>query len=222
MHRLHNAPKAHSGPETKGSTIHRASEYDLFTSLFGFGANSRNSRTVIELAGVKAGDRVLDVACGTGNLTLAAQRYAGEAGRVWGIDASPEMIEVARKKAARSGLPLQFEVRLAEDLGFPESTFDVVISRLAFHHLPDDLKLRALDEIFRVLKPGGTLLIADFTRPTHSILTHLASMFVGPRMMQASTNGYADMLRAAGFVGVESGPTSSSFLAFVRGKKAQA
>jgi demethylmenaquinone methyltransferase/2-methoxy-6-polyprenyl-1,4-benzoquinol methylase/phosphoethanolamine N-methyltransferase len=84
-------------------------------------------------------------------------------GKVYGIDAAPEMIDLARKKAARAGIPVKFEVRLAEELGFADSTFDVVLSRLAFHHLPDDLKRRALLEILRALKPGGMLLIADYT-----------------------------------------------------------
>jgi demethylmenaquinone methyltransferase/2-methoxy-6-polyprenyl-1,4-benzoquinol methylase/phosphoethanolamine N-methyltransferase len=64
---------------------------------------------VIELANVKPGDRVLDVGCGTGSLSLTAQSYAGPTGKVYGIDAAPEMIEVAKKKASRSGLGVVFE-----------------------------------------------------------------------------------------------------------------
>src|SRR3989304_2746812 len=99
MHRFHEAhgcPKER--PSTPGRTIHQASEYDLLTRLLGLGVNSRNSRMVVELANVKPGDSVLDVACGTGNLTLTAQGYAEPGGRVTGLDAAPEMIAVAKKK----------------------------------------------------------------------------------------------------------------------------
>lgn len=100
MHRLHNEPRIKNGPETRGVTIHWASQYDVFTGLLGLAANGPNSRMVIELANIQAGDRVLDVGCGAGSLTLTAHSYAGPTGRVHGIDAAPEMIDVARKKAA--------------------------------------------------------------------------------------------------------------------------
>jgi ubiquinone/menaquinone biosynthesis C-methylase UbiE len=90
MHRLHNKPGIKNGPQTTGATIHWASKYDIFSGLLGMGANGRNSRMVIELAKVKPGDRVLDVGCGTGSLTLTAQSYAGPSGKVFGIDAAPE------------------------------------------------------------------------------------------------------------------------------------
>ena len=95
MHRMRNEPRTKNGPETAGATLHWAGEYDLFTSLLGMGVNARNSKMVVELAGIKPGESVLDVACGSGNLTLTAQSYAGPNGKVHGIDASPEMIEVA-------------------------------------------------------------------------------------------------------------------------------
>lgn len=208
------------GPVTAGRTLHWAGQYDLFSRLMGMGANARNSRMVIELATVKSGDRVLDVACGTGNLTLTAQTYAGPTGKVYGIDASPEMIEVAKKKAARLGTGVIFQVGLAEKLDFPDATFDVVISRLAIHHLPDDLKRLAFAEILRVLKPGGRVLIADFVQPTNHIMGHFTSMLVGSHMMQTSAWSLPPMLKDAGFAEVTSGPTRSGFLAFVSGKKA--
>jgi len=174
---------------------------------------------VIELAKIKPGDTVLDVGCGTGSLTLTAQSYAGPSGKVYGIDAAPEMIEVANKKASRSGLEVVFEVGLIEDLAFPEATFDIVISRLAIHHLPDDLKSRGFAEILRVLKPGGHLLIADFTPPTNPVLNHITSALVGSHMMHTNIWSLPAMLASAGFVEITSGRTRSAFLAFVNGKK---
>jgi len=219
MHRLHNKPRIKNGPQTTGTTIHWASQYDIFSGLLGMGLNSPNSRMVIELANIKPGDRVLDVGCGTGNLTMTAKSYAGPSGKVYGIDAAPEMIEVAQKKATRSGLEVDFEVGLIENLGFPDATFDIVISRLAIHHLPDDLKSRGFTEILRVLKPGGHLLIADFIPPTNPFLNHITSALVGSHMMQTNIWGLPPMLASAGFVEIKSGPTRSTILAFVSGKK---
>jgi ubiquinone/menaquinone biosynthesis C-methylase UbiE len=219
MHRMHNQPRIKNGPQTAGTTIHWASHYDIFTRLMGMGVNRPNSRMVIELAGIKPGDTVLDVACGTGNLTLTAQTYAGPGGKVYGIDAAPEMIEVARDKASRSGLAVIFEVGLAEQLDFADGTFDVVISRLAIHHLPDDLKRKAFAEILRVLKPGGHLLIADLSPPKNPILYHITSALVGSHMMKTDIWSLTPMLTDAGFEKVESGATRSAILAYVSGKK---
>ncbi len=219
MHRQHNEPGIKHGPQTTGAILHQASQYDLHTGLLGLGTNGPNSRMVIELAKVKPGDSVLDVGCGTGSLTLTAQSYAGPSGKVYGIDASPEMIEVAKKKASHSELPVVFEVGLIEQWAFPDATFDVVISRLAMHHLPDDLKRRGVAEILRVLKPGGHLLIADFNPPTNPVLKRLASALFGFHMMQTNVWSLRPMLKSAGFVEITSGPTRSAFMAFVSGKK---
>ena len=219
MHRLHNKPRIKNGPQTTGTTIHWAPHYDIMSGLLGMGLNSPNSRMVIGLANVKPGDTVLDVGCGTGNLTLTAQSYAGPGGKVFGIDAAPEMIEVAKKKASRSGLEVVFDVGLIEELAFPDATFDVVVNRLAIHHLPDDLKRRGFAEILRVLKPGGHLLIADFNPPANPVLSHITSALVGSHMMQTNIWSLPPMLASTGFVEITSGPTRSAFLAFVSGKK---
>jgi ubiquinone/menaquinone biosynthesis C-methylase UbiE len=219
MHKFQNEPGIENSPQTSGTVLHRASQYDFHTRLLGLGSNGRNSRMVIELAKIRPGDSVLDVGCGSGSLTLAAKSVAGPTGKVHGIDASPEMIEVAQKKANHSGLEVVFELGLIEELAFPDATFDVVISRLAIHHLPDELKQKGLGEILRVLKPGGHLLIADFRPPTNPVLNHLTSALVGSHMMQTDVWSLPPMLASAGFVEVSSGPTRSAFLAFVSGKK---
>jgi ubiquinone/menaquinone biosynthesis C-methylase UbiE len=215
MHRMHNQPKTKDGPETTGITIHWAPQYDIFTSLIGLGENSRNSRMVVEMAKIKPGDKVLDVGCGSGNLTLTAGRTAS----AYGIDASPEMIEEARNKAKRSGSATVFNVGLVEKIAFPDATFDVVISRLVIHHLPDDLKHLGFAEILRVLKPGGHFFIADFNPPTNPILAHVTSAMVGETMMKSNVWSIPAMLTEAGFVDVTSGPTRSAILAFVNGVK---
>lgn len=218
MHRMHNQPKTSHGPQTAGTTLHWAAQYDFFSSPL-MGVNRPNSRMVVELAKVKPGDTVLDVGCGSGNLTLTAKNTAGAKGAVYGIDAAPEMIEVARKKARRANLNVTFDVGLVEKIPYPDATFDVVINRLMIHHLPDDLKRQAFAEILRVLKPGGLLLIADFTPPTNPVLNHFFSALIGPQMMQTNIGIIPAMLTTAGFVEVVAGTTHSAFLGFVSGKK---
>ena len=219
MHRMRNDPKTKDGPETTGTTIHWASQYDLFTSLLGLSVNRPNSRMVAEMAMIKPGDKVLDVGCGTGNLTLTARKYAGDTGSACGIDASPEVITVARKKSKRFGPETSFDVGLIEKISHPEATFDVVLSRLVIHHLPDDLKRQAFAEILRVLKPGGHFFIADFNPPSNPLLAHITLALVGHGMMQTNVWEIAPMLKEAGFVDVTDGPTRSAFMAFVSGKK---
>ena len=219
MHKMFNGHTTGSGPETTGLTLHNSLHYDIFSSLMGLGANQGNSRRVVELAQIKPGDRVLDVGCGTGNLTQAAARNAGPEGGAQGIDASPEMIDLAQAKARRSGSQAAFSLGLMEKLDFPDASFDVVISRLAMHHLPDNLKPQALAEVFRVLKPGGRLLIADFNPSGNPVQNHVMSLLVGPMMEHANVSAYPALLAAAGFADVTSGPAGSAFLKYVTGMK---
>lgn len=219
MHGMHNAPKTGNGPETSGHILRGDVHYDIISGLMGMGVNRRNSRMVIELADIKPGDKVLDVGCGTGSLTLTAKTYAGASGEVYGIDASPGMIDAAQKKAGRAGAQVVFEVGLIEKIPCPEATFDVVISRLAIHHLPDDLKRQGFAEIYRVLKPGGHLLVADFKLPASPLLQHVALALVGHPMMQTDVRGIPPLFSEAGFVEVCSGPTRSAFLGYVSGRK---
>ncbi len=109
---------------------------------------------VAEAAGVEPGDAVLDVACGTGALTLAAAAIAGPEGRVTGLDANPEMLAVARRKTGE----IDWQEGRAEALPFDDSSFDAAVSQFAFMFFDD--RPRALAEMMRVLKPGGRLAVA--------------------------------------------------------------
>ena len=220
MHKNHAHSGSQTGPQTKGATLHKASQYDFHTRLMGLGVNQANSSMVVQMANIKEGDKVLDVGCGSGNLTLTAKRSAGRLGSVYGIDAAPEMIDVARMKAGQAGADVVFEVAVIEELPFEDSTFDVVISRLVMHHLPDDLKQMAFAEIYRVLKPKGTVFLADFQTPTNPLAAHLISLVIGhPAMMQSDVSDLRPMLTKAGFASVTTGRTRSAFLSFARGKK---
>lgn len=109
---------------------------------------------VAAAADVQRGDRVLDVACGTGALTLAAAERVGPAGSVVGLDANPEMLAVARRKPAQ----IEWLEGRAEALPLPDSSFDAVVSQFGLMFFAD--KSMALREMMRVLRPGGRLAVA--------------------------------------------------------------
>jgi ubiquinone/menaquinone biosynthesis C-methylase UbiE len=146
-----------AAPPTTGRLIRWARWYDVLLRFKFLGQLGKLRQVPLDLAALRPGERVLDVGCGTGELTLAAARRVGPGGLVVGIDAAPEMIEVARGKARRGLPPVRFLVEPVEALSFPDGSFDAVLSSLMIHHLPGDLKARALGEIRRVLRPGGCL-----------------------------------------------------------------
>jgi ubiquinone/menaquinone biosynthesis C-methylase UbiE len=149
-------------PETTGRVIHWAFRYDLMLWFLSFGRERAMRERQIALANLKLGESVLDVGCGTGTLTMAAKRHVGPEGKVYGIDASPEMIARARKKASRANLEIAFDTAAIESMAFPDASFDVVVSSAMLHHLPDETRRKGLQEVRRVLKPGGRMLAIDF------------------------------------------------------------
>jgi demethylmenaquinone methyltransferase/2-methoxy-6-polyprenyl-1,4-benzoquinol methylase/phosphoethanolamine N-methyltransferase len=189
--------------------------YDAGFNIFMLGRARALRQMTVALAGVAPGEMVLDAGCGTGELTMAARRAAGATGQVLGIDSSPEMIAVARRKAARAGLAIDYRVAGVEALPFPDSTFDVVVNSMMMHHLSDDLKRRAVAEMKRVLRPRGRLLIVDFRR-SRGHMGHLPTR--SHRHDHADTLDLSGLLKVAGFSEVEVGDTNVGFLAFTRGR----
>ena len=117
---------------------------------------------VTAAAGIRPGQRVLDVACGTGALTLAVAERVGPEGRVVGLDRNPEMLEVARRKSSR----IDWQEAAAEALPFPDTSFDAVVSQFGLMFFAD--RVAALREMWRVLRPGGRLAVAVFDAIEHS------------------------------------------------------
>lgn len=197
-------------PETTGRVLHHVRWYDLLDPLV-----SPARRKLIELAAPADGEDVLDVGCGTGTLAIA-MRSTAALGRVCGIDASREMIEIAKGKAEKAGVDVDLRVALIEALPFPDGSFDLVTSSLMLHHLPDDLKRKGLGEVRRVLKPGGRFLAMDLVTESHSPLGHLRSI-LGP-VGDASLVRMAPMLREAGFNIVEVPKARRRMFAFIRAR----
>jgi ubiquinone/menaquinone biosynthesis C-methylase UbiE len=117
--------------------------YDLFEWFFDhllFHGKLRKLRQrTIDLARFQPGEQVLDVGCGTGTLAIQVQPKVGITGRVCGVDPGTQQIARARAKATRCNLPIEIQVGMIERLNFPDQEFDVVLSPLVMHHLPDSL-----------------------------------------------------------------------------------
>jgi ubiquinone/menaquinone biosynthesis C-methylase UbiE len=180
----HLIPRSAHSASTRGHTLGAPHVYDAFVSLFFVGQRRPSFEALIDAAAVKPGQHVLDVGCGTGYFARLLAQAVGNDGLVVGVDASPEMIRYARDRARRAR-NCQFQLGTAESLSFPAEHFDVVVSSLFMHHLPDDLQLAAVSETRRVLRPGGTLLIAEAYVPRVFGWQLLARLHGYDRMAQA-------------------------------------
>jgi ubiquinone/menaquinone biosynthesis C-methylase UbiE len=144
--------------------------YDPFTRLLGVPSLHRR---LANQAGIAPGHRVLEIGTGTGNLALLVKRRHPEA-NVVGLDPDPLALGRARRKAARDGLSVQWDLGSAGELPYPEGSVDRVLSALMFHHLDEADKQRTLAEVRRVLRPGGRLHLVDFAGHPHGFFGRLA------------------------------------------------
>jgi ubiquinone/menaquinone biosynthesis C-methylase UbiE len=131
--------------------------------MIAFGGRRRPVyRRLVAASGARPGDRVLDIGCNGGYLARLLAAAVAPGGQVAGVDPSPPAIAYAIRRAPANAT---FTVGVAQDITWPDGTFDVVTSTLAVHHIPEPDRAAAFAEMFRVIRPGGTLLIADF-RPS--------------------------------------------------------
>jgi ubiquinone/menaquinone biosynthesis C-methylase UbiE len=130
--------------------------YDLLTRLLGM---KRVHNALIAQADLADGQRVLEIGCGTGNVTIRAKQ-ARPGADLTGSDPDPRALERARRKA-RGMTGIRFERAYAQELPYGDGEFDRVLSSMMLHHLDDDTKAAAVAEVHRVLRPGGTLNVVD-------------------------------------------------------------
>ncbi|PWV64858.1 bifunctional demethylmenaquinone methyltransferase/2-methoxy-6-polyprenyl-1,4-benzoquinol methylase UbiE [Plasticicumulans acidivorans] len=142
-----------------------ASRYDLMNDLMSFGIHRLWKRFAINIAGVRPGDKVLDLAGGTGDLTERMVRMVGAKGGVVLSDINASMLEEGRRRLLDAGIcgNVEYVLADAEQLPFPDNHFDIVTMAFGLRNVTR--KERALASIQRVLKPGGRLLVLEFSKP---------------------------------------------------------
>lgn len=219
---MHTHSHTHeTAPQTEGRMIRWASFYDAFTNILTLGHIGMLRSMTIEHAQLKSGEKVLDVGCGTGGVTIPAKQKVGITGIAAGIDPAPEMIAVARKKADRAKLEIDFRVGVIESLPYPDASFDVVTSSLMMHHLPHEVQVKGLAEIRRVLKPGGRIFIADMLRLSKSLHDRLFATLTlhGGRVERFGIQDLQKTIEEAGFEKVKLLDESFLTIGFLRAIK---
>ena len=184
----------HAGSGRTGTTLDRFRLNELVSQIAFAGRRGRVYRRIGALSGVRPGDSVLDVGSSSGYLPRKLAAVAGPAGHVTGVDPSQAAIAYAQRHALPA---MTFTVGVAQDLDLPDSSFDVVTCTLALHHIPARKRAAAVSEMYRVTRPGGRLLIADFDSSRPLLALHPggrrmrgAAASVGPLEELAAGAGY--------------------------------
>ena len=164
------------------STI--ADRYDFITRFLSYGQDQRWKRQLIQLAGLRPSDRVLDLACGTGDLTFASAPHVQ---RAVGLDVTFRMVQLAKQRSgpAKAGHYVRFVSGDMLALPFPDRSFTVVTIGYGLRNVPD--LQRSLREIRRVLAPQGRLLSLDFNRPSNALVRRAYLLYL---TIVGSTLGY--------------------------------
>lgn len=147
-----------------------AAKYDVMNDLMSFGIHRIWKRFTIDCSGVRRGQRVLDLAGGTGDLAAKFSRMVGEQGQVVLADINDSMLKMGREKLRDRGIVgnINYVQANAEALPFPDNYFDCITISFGLRNVTD--KDKALRSMFRVLKPGGRLLVLEFSKPGNELL----------------------------------------------------
>jgi ubiquinone/menaquinone biosynthesis C-methylase UbiE len=162
------------------------------------------TRLVVE-SGARPGDRALDVGCGTGSLTRAMAQAVAPGGTALGVDPSGEAISEARRLNTLDNCT--YVNGVAEALDAPDDSYDVVVSSLMIHHLSEESRAAAIGEMGRVLRPGGSILVAEFLPPSSRLGRRLLRPFVSPAMLDNRVDLLDSLVSDAGFEQVRHGHT---------------
>lgn len=164
-----------------------AQKYDVMNDLMSFGIHRLWKRYTIDCSGVRTGMKVLDIAGGTGDLTAQFSRRVGPTGEVVLADINDAMLEVGRDKLRNRGIVgnVRYVQANAEELPFADDSFDIITIAFGLRNVTD--KQKALESMFRVLKPGGRLLVLEFSKPIQPLLNQAYDFYsfnVLPKMGQ--------------------------------------
>jgi len=147
-----------------------AQQYDIMNDLMSFGVHRLWKRFTIDASGVRPGNKVLDLAGGTGDLTAKFSQLVGREGKVILADINSSMLNVGRDKLRDRGLVqnIEYVQANAQYLPFEDNTFDIITIAFGLRNVTD--KDMALRSMYRVLKPGGRLLVLEFSKPEHELV----------------------------------------------------
>lgn len=205
-----------------------ALSYDALTPFYdtvvGFTTREKLFKTaLIEQARIEAHHRVLDLACGTGTLTILLKRAAAQS-EIVGIDGDPKILKIAKEKARAGNFQIEFDEGMSFDLPYRHESFDRVVSSLFFHHLTRENKLKTFSEIKRVLKPMGEIHVADWGLPANQLMkfsSGLIGLFDGFETTADNFNGLLPkLLVESGFGAVEETNCFNTFFGTMRLHKA--
>lgn len=154
-----------------------ASKYDVMNDVMSFGIHRLWKRTMIELTGARKGQKALDLAGGTGEIAMKVAKRVGDSGHVVLSDINSSMLEEGKKRVINSGFinNISFELINAEEIPFPDHSFDLVTISFGLRNVTD--KLKALKEMKRVIKPGGRLVVMEFSKTSNPALTKLYDFY---------------------------------------------
>ncbi|MFQ5641366.1 MAG: class I SAM-dependent methyltransferase [bacterium] len=149
-------------------------KYDWLTDMYDLVLRwtmreERFKRALIDQANITSGHRVLDLGCGTATLTLLIEQLHPQA-EVVGLDGDDKVLTIARNKIGKAGSDIALKKGLAHRMDFADHSFNRVLSSLVFHHLTPEHKRRAAAEIYRILKPGGELHVADWGKAQNALM----------------------------------------------------
>jgi ubiquinone/menaquinone biosynthesis C-methylase UbiE len=189
----------HTEEKVKSYYHWRASNYDAGSAF-----EIEHHLEAIQLAGIQAGQRVLDAACGTGRATLDLAKAVGPGGKLDGLDLTEEMLGQARAKLEKAGLSdrVAFKQGNARSLPYPDATFDLLYNGYMFDLIPMDGMLPILKEFLRVLKPGGKLVLVNMSKPGPKKTFYETVYEKGWAVMPCRPVLMSSLLETAGFTGV--------------------
>lgn len=189
--------------------------YDYTCSIIGLGKGFRQQ--VLKSVEIKSGQTILDVGCGTGVfLEVLKQKYPNV--KAVGVDPDKKALKIACKRLADEGIELKES--FAESLPLGDQSVDIVFSSLAFHHMPSVIKQKAIQEIHRVLRPGGKVVIADFGPMRNRILARVLFFWEKFEYLEGNLKGLIpQFLNQTGFRNVHSVATRSVIVEIIVAEK---